>query len=131
MEKVQQYAELEVRRSELKDELTAVESQLKDLEPLVLEWFQAEGVQRIKIGERTLYLNRQIWAGRCDGVSDAQVVAALEGAGLSEFCGMKVNMQSLSAWMREREKEGQDPVPVELSAELRANEVHKVGSRRA
>jgi hypothetical protein len=130
-DEITEYAALENRRMDLKDELVAIESKIAELAPRVLEWFQASGTQKITRDGRTLYLKRELWAGRAEGVSNEAAVAALEGAGLNEFCGMKVNTQSLSAWMREREKEGQAPVPTELEGAFVANEVFKVGSRRS
>lgn len=130
-ENVTQYAELANCRDELKAALAKVENEMTDLVSSVLEWFQSTGTERITRSGRTLYLRRELWAGRAKGVDDAQAVAALEGRGMHEFCAMKVNMQGLSAWMRERDKEGLPPVPYELQNELVANEVFKVGSRRS
>lgn len=131
MDRVKEYAALQNEKAKLKDRLAAIDARLGDLEPHVLEWFQREGVDRIRVDDRTLSLRRELWAGRADGVDTEAACAALIAAGLSEFAARRVNTQSLSALLREREKGGEAAVPAELEGVIVANEVWKISSRRA
>lgn len=131
MDRVKEYAALQNEKAKLKDRLAAIDARLGDLEPHVLEWFQREGVDRIRVDDRTLSLRRELWAGRAEGVDTEAACAALIAAGLAEFAARRVNTQSLSALLREREKQEEPPVPPELEGVIVANEVWKISSRRA
>lgn len=131
MEGVREYAALQNEKGGLKDRLAAIDARLADLEPTVLDWFQRNGVDRVRVDDRTLSLRRELWAGRAEGVDTAAACAALVAAGLPEFAEPRVNTQSLSALLREREKSGEPAVPPELEGVIVANEVFKIGSRRA
>lgn len=130
---VRKYAQLENRRAELDDELKAVKAQLADLEPAVLSYFQRQGMQSTKMEGRTLYLKRELYAGRADGIESEFACEALKSAGLGEFVREGIVTNSLSALLRERDREHgyEQAVPEPLRGVIVANEVHKVGSRRA
>lgn len=102
----------------------AAAKRLKDwragMEDRVLEALEQIGVQRAPLtGGPTIYRSRELWAGNAvdedDEIStdDAyeRTCAALEKAGLGQYVQTRYNVQSLSAYFREREKE--------LEAEIR------------
>lgn len=128
-ESLQQYAKAADRKADLEAELLEVKAKLTKLEPLVLDWFQREGVQNIRINGRTLHLRRELWAGRAEGVSNDDAIEALQAAGLDDFAAPRINTQKLSAWCRERDAEG-EALPPEFEGVLVVNEKFKVGSRK-
>lgn len=127
---IRRYCELENERSKLDDALKAVKAKLDELEPAVLDYFQRQGLDRVSLDGRTLYLRRDVYAGRAEGVDSEAACAALEAAGFGEFVKRGVVTQSLSAFLREREKDGEPAVPPSLAGIIVANEVFRVGSRR-
>lgn len=127
---VETYCKLENERTALEDQLAAVKAKLDDLRPGVLDYFQSHGLDKLSSAGRTLYLRRELWAGRADGVSPADLMVALDEAGLPEFAERSPKMQSLTAYVRELDRDGAE-IPERLRGVLVANEVFKLGSRRA
>lgn len=80
---------------EISDQLKSVKEQVKDL-------FIDLGVKSMKT-TKTVYLNRQIWAGTAEGVSNYDVTKALEVLSLENH--ITYNHQLLSAYVREIIKE--------------------------
>lgn len=127
---IERYAKLENQRSELKDELTAVEAKLDELRQGVLDYMQSHSLDKITSAGRTLYLRRELWAGRPENVTPEDLSRALSDLGLDDFHADAPKMQALSAWLRELDKSG-EKMPEGLTPYLVANEVYKIGSRRS
>jgi hypothetical protein len=115
--------ELEAKVKELK----AIEKKLHDR---VLEYFEDQQIQKISVDGRTLYARREIWARKVNGASEAAIVRALDEAGLADFHADKPSWSSLSAKLREFDADG-EPIPSQLEGLIEANEVWKVGNRKA
>lgn len=128
---VRRYAELENERADLEDKLKAVKAKLDEMAEPVLAYFQRQGIDRTTIDGRTLYLRRDLYAGRAEGVTPEAACETLKAAGFGEFVKEGVVTQSLSAFLREREKNGEPAVPPSLAGMIVANEVYRVGSRRS
>lgn len=99
-----EYARLDARKQELKSELEHVQRELTELEASLLPEMAESGIQNMKVsdgngGHRTVYMNRQIWAGH-NGDKQA-LCQALKEAGLEEYVQPTFNAQQLSAWVRE------------------------------
>lgn len=127
---IERYARLENQRAELKDELVAVEAKLDELRQGVLDYMQSHSLDKITSAGRTLYLRRELWAGRAEGVSPADLMVALDAAGLTEFAERAPKMQSLTAFVRELDRDGLE-LPEPLRGVLVAHELFKIGSRRS
>lgn len=127
---IERYARLENQRAELKDELAAVEAKLDELRQGVLDYMQNHSLDKITSAGRTLYLRREIWAGRPEDVTPEALTRALSDMGLDDFHADAPKMQALSAWLRELDKSG-EKMPEGLTPYLVANEVYKIGSRRS
>ena len=128
VEAAREYAAQARRKGELEIELRDVAARLAVLQAQVLEWFAASGVQSVRIDDSTLYLRRELWARKAEGVSHEAAAAALTTAGIGEFAEPRINVQRLSAWCRERDREGA-PLPEELRGVVDVAEVFKVGHR--
>ncbi len=127
---VERYAKLENERTALEDQLVAVKAKLDELRAGVLEYMQAHSLDKVTSAGRTLYLRRELWAGRAEGVSPADLMVALDAAGLTEFAERAPKMQSLTAYVRELDRDGLE-LPEPLRGVLVANELFKIGSRRS
>ena len=128
MEQVRRLAELEDEKSDLERRLKRVKSEIADVEPVVRDEMAQEGVQSINVGDRTVYLHRQLWARPRDG-DYASAVEALREVGLDEYVEEKFNVHSLSAVVREWDRNDEE-VPEELAKSLEITEDIKVRSQR-
>jgi len=100
------------------------------LETELLEAFAEAGVPRLTIDGRTVYVHRQLWAKREEGVDMAQACKALVSAGFDQFVSESYNSNTLSAWMREMEK-SDTPLPPELDGVLTSTEKFSLRSTKA
>lgn len=130
MDTVKRYAALANEKTQLDDRLKAIEREMKALNDQVLEWFASNSVDKVKLEGRTLYLRRELWATRPEGVTLEQQIAALQAAGLADMCAPRINSQTLSAFCREREAAG-EPLPPSFAGVIEAKPTFKIGSTRS
>lgn len=109
--RVKHYLELTERRRELEDRLAAVKAEAAEVERDVLDGFAADGIDRMTVDGRTVYLHSQIWASRPEGVETEDVVAALHSAGLGHMVNERYSSQTISAYLRDLEREGEELPP--------------------
>ena len=91
----------------------------------LLDAFRAEGVQSIKTKEGLAYLRRDLWS------SLTAPAEQLQGTCLEWLLKPSVNTQTLSATVREWERDADDlPIlPEEVKDLIKVTEVFKVGVR--
>lgn len=130
MEPVKRYAQLEGERLELEDRIKKIKSEQEQIREQVLGFFQEEGVESVKLPDRTLYLQRRLDAGKAEGMSTEECIRALQSRGFEDLAPLRVDWQRLSAVFREREKGGEEPVPEALRGVFEPKESFRVGSRR-
>jgi len=129
---VEKYSRLESERSALKDKLARVEDEIKKLREPVLDYFQHHGIQHHSCHGRTLYLRRELWAGKLDEkTAPEDCVRILHATGFDDLAPNKVSWNTLSALFREREKNGDEAVPEALRGHFVASESFKIGSRKS
>lgn len=133
-----EYAALENEKFALKAKLDDIEKKQKEREPKVLEQFQQRGVDRFTAFGRTIYLERKVNAGFAEPSEpldgDAlrvRAIEALRSAGFDEFISTGIVWQSLSALVREREREGESPIPPSLTGIFEVKEQFNVRSRKS
>lgn len=130
MDKLRRLAELKRLKSSKDGELKTIKEEIEKLEPQVLDMFAEEGVDGIKVtnGVRptTLFPKRDVRAHALQGPEG--VVEACKAAGLEEFIHPTVNMNTLSAYLRDLEKAGED-LPPEFEGKIVAFEKFSVGAR--
>lgn len=130
MDDIRRYAELSAEKAKLKDRLVQVEAGMKETEPRVLAYFEGNGVDKIRVDGQTLYLRMELWAGRAEGVTNEEAIAALTAAGLGDMASPRINVQTLSAFCRELAKDDK-PLPTSFAGKIVTHDVAKVGSRRS
>ena len=123
------YAKLDNERRACEDRLKKVKSKIEEVEPRVMDFFQKLGLDRLTVSGVTVYVQRQLWAGREEDVTHEQAAAALKKAKLGEYASPRVNTQSLSAYMRELDEAGED-MPAALKGIIKLSEVFKVRTRK-
>jgi hypothetical protein len=110
--KLAEFVELNRRRRALEAELDEVKGKLADLQSALLDDFGDAGISSVKAQGATVFIKRELWASPADG--DYQRASyALINAGLGHFVQPRFNTNTLSAYFRELEKDGQ-PIPEAL-----------------
>jgi len=126
------------KRVKLKTEKDAAEAALKritdeiaEIDPIVVEFFQRHGVDKETIDGVTVYLRRELWAGREENVDMPTACAALQEAGLPDYVEPRFNTNSLSAYARELDRQGTTIVEAHpaLQGKIKISEVFKIGAR--
>jgi hypothetical protein len=128
VEKLHRFTELETRRRQLQEELRAVDAESLELEAELLSEFERAGIQNMKVNGVTVYLHRQVWANAREGDYD-RACAALLDAGLPELVERRFNTNRLSAWVRERTREGEE-IPDALKDGIEISERFSIRTRK-
>lgn len=125
---LREYVRLRTEADNLKTRLEVVEQHRKELEPAILEWFASSGVNRINVDGVTVYVRRELWASAKDG-DKVQAAAALKASGMEDYVSPTFNVQQVSAYFRELDREGVEPPP-ELAAAFKVTETFKLAARK-
>lgn len=131
-----EWADLETEKRQIKARLDAIEKRMGEIKDAALEPFVTGELQGFKTKGLTLFVRRQLWAGviRLDGETTAgpaneRAAAALRAAGLGEFTGLKVEAQSLSAYVRELDERG-EKLPPELEPYINVSTKIELSARK-
>jgi hypothetical protein len=120
------FAVLSAKKKDLKGELKAVEDELSSYQEGLLTHFEKNGIQSIKQNGMTIFLKKQLWAGKEEGVTGAVAVEALKEAGLEDYIGPST--QGLSAYLRELDANGEG-IPKELEGVIKLTERFSISTR--
>ena len=127
LDKVKRIVELKKQMEELDTQIKALKKEYDELEPQVIEYMEKEGLQRLTVDDRTVYVNRQIWASL--NKANPEALEILRENGLEDFIEEKVNSQRISAFVREFEKNSED-IPDWCRDALNITEKYAVGIRK-
>lgn len=130
IEKLRDYVRLRRREAELKAQMESIKDEADGLQHELMEQFGQDGVSSINVDGVTVYLHRQLWAGAADGVPKDTVVEVLKSVGLGHFVTESFNVQTLSSYVRDLERE-EEPLPDELADVINVREVYGIRTRRA
>lgn len=102
---VNEFIELDEQRKGKEGEIDKIKERMSELEPLIMERFENAGMQSMKSTQGTvIYVRRDLWAGAKEG-AEVLLLESLKAVGLGDMVKEKVNTQTLSAYVREQEKE--------------------------
>jgi hypothetical protein len=107
------YAQLIDERRELSTQLKAVEVQIEKLTPRLMNYFETNGIQSLRVNGVTIFLRRELWARPKVAGDRHRVCLALQNAGLGHFVEPNYNAQTLSAWVRNLEDEHAEEIASE------------------
>lgn len=128
--RLREYARLRRAQKDREAEAAAIKAEADVMEQELLEAFAEDSIQSMNIDNTTIYLSRTLWAKVEDGVATEEVIETLRDAGLGHFVKEGYNSTTLSAWMRDLEREGQ-PLPDELAGVLGTYEKFQLKTRRS
>ena len=101
---VNEFIELDRKRKALEGDVEEVKEKLAELEPQIMQRFENAGMRSMKSTSGvTIYIRRELWAGAAQG-SEVLLLESLKQVGLGDMVKEKVNTQTLSAYIREVEK---------------------------
>ena len=126
-DELKRFVALEERRRQLEAEIDTIKAEVAELEQRLLPQFEQGGLQRVSIDGRTVYVERRIWAKARDGNKSA-VCRALKRCHLGDYVEETFNTNSLSAYVRELERDGR-PMPPSLAKVLEVSEVFRLRTR--
>ena len=102
---VNRFIELEEMRKSREGEIDEIKKEVAELEPQIMERFENAGMQSMKSKQGTvIYIRRDLWSGAKEG-AEVLLLEALKAVGLGDMVKEKVNTQTLSAYVREQEKD--------------------------
>ena len=128
-EQLRAYVNLEQQRLDLEARIDAIKRETAELEAALLPQFEQDAIDRITVDGRTVYVERKLWAKAKDGDKPA-VCKALKRCRLGDYVEETFNTNSLSAYVRELDREGRQ-MPPSLAAVLDVSEVFKLRTRRS
>lgn len=128
MQMAKQFVGHSRRKTELEAELSDVKKKMGELEPVLLTAIEEEKFpESSRVDGMTVFLRRQVWASAKDGDYEA-ACEALRAAGLEEYVNTRFNVQSVSAYVRDLERE-EIPLDPRLVAALNITEKFSVQAR--
>jgi hypothetical protein len=128
-DELKRFIALEERRRQLETEIDAVKAEAAELEGTLLPQFEQSGLEKVTIDGRTVYVDRKLWAKAKNGDKPA-VCKALKRAHLGDFVEETFNTNSLSAYVRELDRE-EKQLPPSLRDVLEVSEVFRLRTRRS
>ena len=128
-DELKRFVALEERRRALEAEVDTIKAEASELEGRLLPQFEQSGLERVSIDGRTVYVERKLWAKPKDGDKPA-VCKALKRARLGDYVEETFNTNSLSAYVRELDREGR-AMPPSLAGVLDVSEIFKLRTRRS
>lgn len=102
---VNEFIDLDTKRKTLEGDVDKLKERMAELEPQIMERFENAGMQSMKSKQGvTVFIRRELWAGAADG-AEVLLLETLKSIGLGDMVKEKCNTQTLSAYIREQEKE--------------------------
>lgn len=124
-----QFVDYSKEKRSLEKRLAVVKAEMETLEGIVLREFESLGVSSMKCGDTTVHLRRQIWA-RAKGGDKEAVCSVLQELGMGDMVSETFNTNTLSAWVREQERE-EKPIPDALQDVIEITEEFSVRANMA
>ena len=128
-EELKRFVALEERRRQLRPRSTPSKPKPRNSNNVCCPQFEQGGFEKVSIDGRTVYVERKLWAKAKDG-DKAAVCKALKRARLGDYVEETFNTNSLSAYVRELDREDR-PLPPSLREVLEVSEVFKLRTRRS
>lgn len=130
MERVREYVAIDKEIGELEDRVKLRKKDKRDLEQLLLDDFEKNEMQSVKLENRLAYLKVSTFARVDPDIGNEVLVAALKDHGLEDLVKPPVvNPQTLSAYVRELEST-ETPIPDEIAAAIIVQKVPSINIRK-
>lgn len=125
LEDLKKFVSLTKQKKSMEEELKDIQSELDRLESLLISFFEEQGIQKISVDGRTVYIRRQLWMKQNEGTDKQAACNALKQAGLEDFVKENFNVQTISSYARELDQQG-EKIPTSLKKYFNVDEVFRV-----
>jgi len=126
-ERMQKFVELEQKKKQLEWDLQRIKDEMTAVETDIIDDLIDNDVDKVSVRGRLLYPKRQVVAN----VHNKQAaIEAIKKAGLTEYVGESYNANQISAYLRECDAEGRE-LPEEFRGIIEPYEKVKLGIRNA
>jgi len=127
-EMLEQFVQLEKDRRMAEDALDGIKQQLTALQEPLQEHFMAQGIQHIRVGGLTVYLETKPKVRPRDGKD--KVIEALRNTGHDELVKVDYHWSQLNALVKNYMADGAD-LPTELAEAVEVVDEYAIRTRRA
>ena len=151
LDALRRYAAAVNEKKDLDTRIKALGAEIERLSPAVLQHFEANGVRSVTIDDAVVFLRTEHWASKVEGLDERMSPMDIRlhfiDADMGEYCEPRINVQGLSAWMREQIKQAEERarldkrnaldiepdevIPDQLKGIVTLKTVIKLGARRA
>lgn len=114
MTQVKLYAELSDIKKNYDEKAKQAKAIMDQIMPVLYKYFEDNGIDHLRVGNRTVYLYKQIYASRKEDADPEQAIKALKDYDLEWLVKENFNASQLASWYRDQEIESQDDLPEEL-----------------
>lgn len=129
---IKRYIDCVAEKRRLEAKIRDLEHLIEELERDVVDQMATVGVQRLTmkspLGMATIYLATDTWARPAD---ESALIAALDAHGMGELARRRVNIQSLSALVREIRAENGGEIPQWLAENITVSDMPRARVRFA
>lgn len=131
MAKVKLYRDLRAEQDRLGAESAGVKERADEIERELLAEYAEEGLQNVKTDDgATVFLRREVWAAREDGIETPDIIDALKASGLDHYVSETFNTRSLSSYLRDLEK-NEEEMPLPLQGVVKPVEKYAIRIRKS
>jgi len=103
--KLIEFARLDIKKDDLTRELKEALEKHRKMQDEILRAFEQLGTESVKFAGHSIYTFKQLWAKPQEGIERIEVIKALKKHGFKDYVAENFNTQSLSARLRELEKQ--------------------------
>lgn len=129
MAKVKLYRDLRAEQKRLGAEADGIKERADEIERELLEAFAEEGVQNVKTDDgSTVFLRRELWPARLEGVETPDILDALRESGLEHYVTENFNSRSLASYLKELD-EAETPMPAPLAGVIKVAEKFSIRTK--
>jgi hypothetical protein len=125
---IHRYLALTDQKKDLETQVKELNGEIEKLERLILTDFEKASINNVRCNGRTVYLVRKLWARPKDGDYET-AAAALAACGLNDFLKQSFNLNSISAYVREMDANG-ETLPEPIARAFDVAEVFTIQSRK-
>lgn len=109
--RLSRFIKIDTRIKELEEQTKKLKEDRAELESMILDDFAQHGQNQARFGRATVYLRRQLWPFKKNGLTKEQVCRVLRRAKLGALVGPGYSTSSLAAVLRERVDAGNSIPP--------------------
>lgn len=130
VDEMRRYVALDKDIDDLEAQAKKLKAEKKELEEQLIAEFERNGMQNMRIDDRTVYLNELVVSRADQEMGGVTALAAVLRAHAPDIVKESVNANSLSSWVRDLQNAGEE-IPEEVKKHLVIQSVFSLKIRKA